>query len=117
MDTSKYKPNNSKMINVAFIKSLQEQERRGAIISPGEWAEYKDEDEELVKKPKIAVSVKGVTYEWVLNQTTNERLGEEIGSFDTNDWLNCIVKFLIDKRGDREFVTATLIDKPTMEQW
>lgn len=112
MDTSTYIPNKSKTISVAQIKALPSNERQGIIISPGEWAVFEEGTPQEVKKPKIGISLAGISYEWILNQTTNERLIEEIGSSDTDKWVGTIVKLLIDTRGEYEYITATVIQKP-----
>lgn len=117
MDTSDFRPTKSKAVSVELIKKLKEQDRRGVILTSGEWVEFTDEKTgEITKKPKIDVSIGGVSHEWILNQTTNERLGEEIGTYDTTNWIGCVIKFLVDERGTWEYVTATLIDKPNNEE-
>ena len=112
MDTSEYISKKSKTISVAQIKALPSNERQGIIISPGEWAVFEEGTPQETKKPKIGISISGVSHEWILNQTTNERLIEELGSGDTTTWVGTIVKFLIDKSGDYEYITATVIQKP-----
>lgn len=116
MDTKDFIPNKSKTISVETIKKLQPEERQGVILTPGDWRIYNEGTPEQISKPCIGVSVKGVSHEWILNQTTNERLIEELGSSDTNNWVGAVVKFLIDKRGDYEFITCTVINKAAHEE-
>ena len=116
MNTSEYITKKTKTESVQQIKNLSPNERQGIIINAGEWKTFEEGTPEEIRKPSIGISIKGVVYDWILNQTTNERLAEEIGSYDTEQWVGCIVKFLIDKSGDYEYITATLIQKKAIEE-
>ena len=116
MDTKDFIPNKSKTVTVETIKKLKPEERQGVILTAGEWKVYNEGTPEQISKPCIGVSIKGVSHDWILNQTTNERLIEELGSSETTNWVGAVVKFIVDTRGDYEYITCTVINKPSEKE-
>ncbi len=106
VQTKDYKTKNNTFLTINNVKNS---DKKIATILPGSgWTEFSNE-EETIKKPWVTIELDGEQLEWTLNKTTNERLGEEIGSFETDDWVGAQIKLLVDKRGDQEFITATVI--------
>lgn len=115
MNTEEYKTKTSSSVTVAYVKGLSQEGRKAVITGAGEWREYDVKDSvEKDRKPVLPIEVGGEAREWTLNATTNERLGAEFGTFDTEKWVGGVVKLLIDKQGDTEYITATVIQPPTV---
>lgn len=111
MNTKEYKPKTSNTVTVQYVEGLAMDARKAVIIGSGSWQEY-GEGEDKVRKPMLPVEINGESKEWTLNATTNERLGTELGTFETEQWIGAVVKLIIDKQGDTKYVTATVVQTP-----
>lgn len=120
VQVDEFKKVSNHRLDVKTVKELPADKRTAVILPEAEIVEFTNTDKEgksyVEKKPAISVDLNGTVYEWVLNKTSVSRLCEELNSSDTDDWTGSVIKFLIDKNGDYEFITATLISSPTQKE-
>lgn len=90
VDVSSFKYDDK--VSADWVKRFGRDGAECAIVDEGEIRVFSDGD-----KLVLSLSHAGGVLDWMPNQTCVNVIGRVLGSFDTKDWVGCVVSLFWDK--------------------